>query len=200
MSYEHLQVTHSGPIARVTLNRPERLNAMNARMVTELRDYFGALNARSQERGRHPRGAGRAFCAGLDLKEMDAADARKGVVAMFEQQHSIRDVMLAMRRCPQPVISVLQGAASGRLRAGPGQRRSAWPCRAAHERGVHPARAERMRRRRELLLPRMVGSSVAAEYLLTGQIHGCSARARIRARAAASERTTRCARNVGDGG
>lgn len=170
MTYEHLQVTRDGPVARVTMNRPERLNAMNMRMVAELRDYFGSLDARAQERVVVLEGAGRAFCAGLDLKEMGEADSRKGVTAMFEQQHSIRDIMLAMRRCPQPVISILQGAASGggfalalasdvRL-ATPELRMNAAFIRlglSGCDVGV------------SYFLPRMVGSSVASEYLLTGR-------------------------------
>ena len=170
MSYQHLQVTHTGAIARVTLNRPECLNAMNMRMVIELREYFGALHARSQERVVILEGAGRAFCAGLDLKEMDGADARKGVVAMFEQQHSIRDVMLAMRRCPQPVISVLQGAASG----GGFALALASDVRLATPELLMNAAFIRLGLSGcdvgvSYFLPRMVGSSVAAEFLLTGR-------------------------------
>ena len=95
---------------------------------------------------------------------------------MFEQQHSIRDIMLGMRRCPQPVISVLQGAASGGGFAlalasdvQPGH------ARAAHERGVHPARAERMRCRGELLPAahgRQLGRGGVPAHR---QVHGCAA-------------------------
>ena len=76
--YEHLLVERDGGVARVTLNRPEVLNALNPRLVAELREYFGSLDARSRERVVILRAAGRAFCAGLDLKAMSPEGARKG--------------------------------------------------------------------------------------------------------------------------
>jgi len=166
--YEHLQVLQEGAVAWVTLNRPERLNALNTLLAAELRDYFGGLNARSETRVVVLRGAGRAFCAGYDLKEADVRG--QGVSAMLEVQYGIRDIMVAMRRCPQPVIGIVQGAASGggfalalacdiRL-ATPDARMNASFIRlglSGCDMGV------------SYFLPRMVGSSVASEYLLTGR-------------------------------
>lgn len=168
--FKHMIVETDGALARVTLDRPEALNALNPRLVAELREFFGSLNARSPARVVILRGAGRAFCAGLDLKAMQAAGARKSVGDMLEQQQSIRDIMLAMRRCPQPIISIVQGAASGggfalalasdiRLLT-PDARMNAAFIRlglGGCDVGV------------SYFLPRMVGSSVAAEYLLTGR-------------------------------
>ena len=57
----------------VTLNRPDSLNAMNAALVDELRELFGGLGERREVRLVVLRGAGRAFCAGLDLKENTGA-------------------------------------------------------------------------------------------------------------------------------
>ncbi len=170
MGYEHLEVAIEESVAWVTLNRPERLNALNPLLVQELHAFFGGLTARSTVRVVILRGAGRAFCAGLDLKAMQPAGARKGVSEMLEQQKSIRDIMLAMRRCPQPIISIVQGAASGggfalalasdiRL-ATPDARMNAAFIQlglSACDVGV------------SYFLPRMVGASVAAEYLLTGR-------------------------------
>ncbi|RYH60127.1 MAG: enoyl-CoA hydratase/isomerase family protein [Alcaligenaceae bacterium] len=168
--YVHLNVEQYEGVAWVTLDRPERLNAMNARMVVELNDFFGGLNARSAARVIVLRGAGRAFCAGLDLKEMQGAGATRSVEDMLEVQKGLRDVMLAMRRCPQPIISIVHGSASGggfalalasdvRL-ATPDARMNAAFIRvglSGCDVGV------------SYFLPRMVGSSVAAEYLLTGR-------------------------------
>jgi len=170
MDYEHLQVRTEGGIARVLMNRPERLNALNPRLVAELHHFFSSLDTRAPARVVLLQGAGRAFCAGLDLKEMNASGARKGVSEMLEGQRRIRNVMLAMRRCPQPIVGVVQGAASGggfalalacdiRL-ATPDARFNAAFIRiglSACDVGV------------SYFLPRMVGSSVAAEYLLTGR-------------------------------
>lgn len=164
-----LLVEEKGAVAWVTMNRPERLNAMDPTLVGALRGYFEGLNARSAARVVVLQGAGRAFCAGLDLKDRTVGDDR-GVEDMLERQRGIRDIMLAMRRCPQPIVSVVQGAASGggfalalasdvRLLT-PDARMNAAFIRiglSACDVGV------------SYFLPRMVGSSVAAEYLLTGR-------------------------------
>lgn len=166
---EVLQVERRGEVAWLTLNRPDRLNALDPALVRALRDYFEGLSARSPERVVVLQGAGRAFCAGLDLKEQVGGEDL-GVADMLEQQKGIRDIMLAMRRCPQPIVSVVQGAASGggfalalasdvRL-ATPDARMNAAFIRiglSACDVGV------------SYFLPRMVGSSVAAEYMLTGR-------------------------------
>ena len=165
-----LELREAGGIAWLTMNRPERLNALNAELVQALRDYFLGLSARSSARVVVLQGAGRAFCAGLDLKDHAAGSQTRSVAEVLEQQKSLRDIMLAMRRCPQPIISVVQGAASGggfglalasdiRL-ATPDARMNAAFIRiglSACDVGV------------SYFLPRMVGSSVAAEYLLTGR-------------------------------
>ena len=164
-----LQIEERAGVAWLTLNRPERLNALDSALVRALREYFEGLNARSSARVIVLQGAGRAFCAGLDLKEQ-AGGEDLGVADMLEQQKGIRDIMLAMRRCPQPIVCVVQGAASGggfalalasdvRLLT-PDARMNAAFIRiglSACDVGV------------SYFLPRMVGSSVAAEYMLTGR-------------------------------
>jgi enoyl-CoA hydratase/carnithine racemase len=168
--YEHLEVDVHQGVAWVTLDRPERLNALNPLLIAELNAFFGGLNARSEARVVVLRGAGRAFCAGLDLKEIQASGARKSVSDMLEVQKNVRDVMLAMRRCPQPIISIVQGAASGggfalalasdiRLLT-PDARMNVAFIRvglSGADVGV------------SYFLPRLVGASVAAEYMLTGR-------------------------------
>ena len=172
MAYEHLEVRHEGGVDWVTMNRPDQLNAMNPAMVRDLNDYFGALTTRSPARIVVLRGAGRAFCAGLDLKAAAARRARgaPSVSDNLDTQHSVRDIMLKMRRCPQPIISIVQGSAAGggfalalasdiRL-ATPDARMNAAFIRiglSACDVGV------------SYFLPRMVGASVAAEYMLTGR-------------------------------
>ena len=164
-----LQIEEAGGIARVTLNRPHRLNALNPALATALRTYFQGLQRRLDVRVVILQAAGAQFCAGLDLKEQQPGEDI-GTEAMMAVQHSIRDIMIAMRRCPQPVIGVIQGAASGggfalalacdvRL-ATPDARMNASFIRiglTGCDMGV------------SYFLPRMVGSSVAAEYLLTGR-------------------------------
>lgn len=169
-AYEHLRVELRGGAAWVTLDRPERLNALNPRLIAELTDFFGGLHARSPARVVVLRGAGRGFCAGLDLKEMQDSGARKGVEDMLEVQRKVRDIMLRMRRCPQPVVGLVHGAASG------GGMALALAC---DVRLMTPdARMNASFIRVGLsgcdvgvsyFLPRMVGASVASELLLTGR-------------------------------
>lgn len=170
MDYRHLRVAVESGIAWVTLDRPERLNALNAPLIAELTDYFGGLRSGSPERVVVLRGAGRVFCAGLDLKDFRADEPSRDVGEMLDLQKRVRDVMIAMRRCPQPIVCLVQGAASGggfglalasdiRL-ATPDARMNASFIRlglSACDVGV------------SYFLPRMVGASVAAEYLLTGR-------------------------------
>jgi enoyl-CoA hydratase/carnithine racemase len=170
MHYEHITLTEEGGVAWLTLNRPERLNALSATMVSELRSFFQQLTPKSSARVVVLQGAGRAFCAGLDLQDQKTLGAARGPSEVLEQQTSIRDIMLAMRRCPQPIVSVVQGSASGggfalalasdiRLMT-PDARFNASFIRlglSGCDVGV------------SYFLPRMVGSSVAAEMLLTGR-------------------------------
>ena len=111
--YDTITVEKRGQVDWLTLNRPESLNAINTPMVTELRDYFGNLAEDAQTRIVVMRGAGRAFCAGLDIK-----DARAGTYARphgygFGFQGYLAEVYIRMRRCPQPIISLVHGAACG---------------------------------------------------------------------------------------
>ncbi|MDO9125732.1 MAG: enoyl-CoA hydratase-related protein, partial [Parvibaculum sp.] len=63
--YQTLIVEKDGAVDRVTMNRPDALNAMNAQLVDELQDYFGRLYTDHSVRVVVLKGAGRAFCAGL---------------------------------------------------------------------------------------------------------------------------------------
>jgi enoyl-CoA hydratase/carnithine racemase len=168
MSHEFIKLRLEGGVAWVTMNRPERLNALNVGLTRELREFFTGLNPRSEARVVVLQGEGRAFCAGYDLK--DAQVAGKGVSDMMEGQHAIRDIMHAMRRCPQPIISIVQGAAAG----GGFALALASDIRLA----THDARMNAAFIRIGLsgcdmgvsyFLPRMVGMSVASHYLLTGR-------------------------------
>ena len=81
MAYETIDYATDGAIARITLNRPERLNAINTQLVADLRAAVIAANDdRRRARARAVSGAGRAFCAGYDLdwgtKGEDAIAAR----------------------------------------------------------------------------------------------------------------------------
>ena len=170
--YDHLDIRTDGDVVWATMNRPERLNALNRKLVEELRDFFVGLLWRRDVRVVVLCGAGGAFCAGLDLKERSGANdgGKRSVGAGLTGQRQISEIVIAMRRCPQPIIACVDGAASGggfalalasdvRI-ATPRTRMNAAFIRiglSACDIGV------------SYFLPRMVGSSVAAEYMLTGR-------------------------------
>ncbi len=103
-------------VAVVTLNRPASLNAMNADLIAELHAAFATLRPDRSCRVIVLTGAGRAFCAGLDLKEgaqpPAAATLGRPQAGMVVQQ-SIADLVPIMRGMRQPIIAAVNGAASG---------------------------------------------------------------------------------------
>jgi enoyl-CoA hydratase len=169
-TYATLLLRRDGALLFVTLNRPESLNAMNAQLVSDLHALFAQLRADRSVRVIVLRGAGRAFCAGLDLKSgaRESSDPG-GVAGGLAGQRRISELVIEMRRLPQPIIACVHGAASGggfalalasdvRI-AGESARMNAAFIRiglTACDVGV------------SYFLPRIVGSSVASELLLTG--------------------------------
>lgn len=166
-----LEIRQDGDVVWATMNRPERLNALNPALVEALREFFTGLYWRRDVRVVVLAGAGGAFCAGLDLKERGGnATAGRSIGAGLTSQRRISEIVIAMRRCPQPIVACVDGAAAGggfalalaadvRI-ATPRTRMNAAFIRiglSACDIGV------------SYFLPRMVGSSVAAEYMLTGR-------------------------------
>src|SRR5438445_368844 len=116
MPYETLELRREGSIAWLTLNRPQALNALSAKMVDELEDFIATLRADVGIRVVILRGAGRAFCAGLDLKEQNRGgqDALGRTPAdVMKSQRRMSDLVVAMRRAPQPFIAAIRGPAAG---------------------------------------------------------------------------------------
>lgn len=110
--YKTIDVDVRGKVHWLTLNRPDMLNAINTEMAGELADYFGRLYHDRSCRIVVMRGAGRAFCAGLDIKAREeGGDPPFG--GGFGFQGYLADVYIKMRRCPQPIISLVHGAACG---------------------------------------------------------------------------------------
>jgi enoyl-CoA hydratase len=98
-------------IAVVTLNRPEALNALTTPMMRQLRDTLAALDGDATCRAVVLAGAGRAFCAGLDLKsEMPGEAAAMDGMAL---QELFASLPLQLRRIRQPVIAAVNGVAVG---------------------------------------------------------------------------------------
>jgi enoyl-CoA hydratase/carnithine racemase len=102
-----VELSRRDSILTVTMNRPEKRNAMSSTMLARLVEVFSALEHDTEARVVIVRGAGRSFCAGLDLGELAAARAGKGTVALTE----IEDVFYELERVPQPTIAMVQGEA-----------------------------------------------------------------------------------------
>ncbi|QBY00569.1 enoyl-CoA hydratase [Rhodophyticola sp. CCM32] len=103
-----------GPVTRLTMNSPGSLNALSDRMLACLKDEFTGLMADTGQRVVVLRGNGKAFCAGHDLKEMQAKrqDKDKGTRAMQDLFSRCTEVMLMIPRLPQPVIAQVHGIAT----------------------------------------------------------------------------------------
>ena len=112
-----LLIEHDEGIDRVTLNRPESLNALDPELIDALNAYFESLQRNRATRVVVLKGAGTSFCAGLDLKQAMARRAGQqeppGVTESLDSQRRIADIVMLMRRCPQPIIALVQGAAAG---------------------------------------------------------------------------------------
>ncbi len=100
----------------MTLNRPERLNAMSIDLVIELDDRLNEIAADNDTRVVILTGAGRAFCSGLDLKDYGIIPNIDGLSVGRIAQRSMRyysRLILTMRRMPQPIICAVNGPAYG---------------------------------------------------------------------------------------
>ena len=109
MAYETIDFKADGPIARITLNRPDRLNSFTAQMHEELRDALGNLG---DCRVVILTGAGRGFCAGQDLN--DRAVAPGEAVDLGVTVESFWNPLIrTLTSMPQPVIARVNGVAAG---------------------------------------------------------------------------------------
>ena len=161
-------------ILKITLNRPERLNAMNAQLVGELHEALDRVATDRTCRVVVLTGAGRGFCAGLDLHEGATPSDANGlgrVQAGMQVQKSIASLIPHLRAVPQPVIAAVNGAASGgglALALGSDVRIAARSARfnvAFIRIGLSGCDIGT-----SWLLPRLVGASRAFELLLTGRL------------------------------
>ncbi len=109
-SFTTIQVDVAEAIATVTLNRPDVLNALTVAMKTELLEALRAIGRDRSVRAVVLTGAGRAFCAGQDLKERLEPDAAPLAVELRERYNPI---IRAMRGLDQPIVGAINGVAAG---------------------------------------------------------------------------------------
>jgi enoyl-CoA hydratase len=182
MADVELHTPHPG-ITRITLNRPARLNAMTVGLVQGLHDALDAVAVDGECRVVVLTGAGRGFCAGLDLTGYGTAPHAEDLgptQGMFATQRHIARLIPHLRSLPQPVIAAVNGPASGggfALVLGSDIRIAAASARfnAAFIRiGLSACDIGT-----SWLLPRLVGAARAHELMLTGRLFDAEEAARI---------------------
>lgn len=102
-----VELSRKDGILSVTMNRPEKRNAMTSTMLAKLHEVFRSLEHDAETRVVVVRGNGRSFSAGLDLGEVQAARAKGGGLPLTD----IEDVFYRLERVPQPTIAMVQGEA-----------------------------------------------------------------------------------------
>ena len=175
MDFQEILYAVDGPVATITLNRPDKMNAFTNRMLKELIAAFDATDADDAVRAVIVTGAGRAFCAGADLSGGGETFA-KGGSDVAARSGVVRDggglVALRIFESKKPVIGAINGAAVGvgvtmtlpmdiRLASDGAKFGFVFA-----KRGIVPEAAS------SWFLPRLVGISQAAEWCYTGRIIG----------------------------
>jgi enoyl-CoA hydratase/carnithine racemase len=157
----------------VRLNRPERLNAINETLASELRDVCASITRDARTRAVVLTGSGRGFCAGLDMRDFGPTMPDVGAPAAerFRFQEMMATLPQLLRDLPQPVIAAVNGPAVGgglALCLGADIRVCSASARfgnAAIRIGLSGAEMGM-----SYHLPRIVGTSVAADWMLTGRM------------------------------
>src|ERR1039457_3166221 len=108
MSYETIGYTTEGHIALITLNRPQRRNALSLQLMQELIDCLSTIGGRRDLRVVILAAAGKVFCSGHDLSEMVGRD-----IVEYRTLFSIfTELITKLQSIPQPVIAEVQGIAT----------------------------------------------------------------------------------------
>lgn len=170
MSYQCLLYTVENRIATMTLNRPDRLNALGDTLREDLLDALGKAGADPDVAVIVITGAGRGFCSGGDVKSMSERNEAGQTAPIYEKFQPIRDkCVLALRNCPKPIIAAVNGAAAGagmNLALACDMRIASTAAKFSQafvKRGLAPDWAG------SWLLPRLVGTAKACELIFTGE-------------------------------
>ena len=186
MNYEAILYEVKDNILTITLNRPEKLNAFNFNMQSDLIDAIDKANNDDEVKAIIVTGAGRGYCAGADLSagkdtfNMEAREDRKGAISEngeIDWSHSgVRDgggrVTLKMFECLKPIISACNGPAVGvgitmqlamDIRLASEQAKYGF---VFARRGLVPEACS------SWFLPRIVGVSKALEWIYSGKVFG----------------------------
>src|SRR5471032_2587786 len=113
MSYRTILFEYNAGIARLTLNRPERLNSFNMEMHEEVRAALACVKEEASCRVLILTGAGRGFCAGQDLSDRAVAPGGGAADLGESIEQRYKPLVLALRALPLPVIAAVNGVAAG---------------------------------------------------------------------------------------
>lgn len=115
MDYEDILLDQNDGVATITMNRPDKLNAYTADMGEEITHAFRALQRDDDVRAVVLTGAGKAFCAGVDLEHLKAHEAGKSKSkgAKLGEEDFLRRLPLELCDYPKPVIAAMNGHAVG---------------------------------------------------------------------------------------
>lgn len=156
-------------VATITLNRPDRLNALTFEVYGELRDTFFALNREPGVRAVVITGSGRAFCTGGDVEDIIGALFGRDFEGLLEFTRMTCDLIRSIRTCRRPVIAALNGTVAGAgaviatacdVRVAAESAKIAFLFTKVGLSGADMGSA--------WLLPRIVGLGIASELLMTG--------------------------------
>ena len=168
-SFEYVLDVETG-VATITLNRPERLNALTFEAYNELRRAFRVLSDEEDARVVVITGAGRGFCSGGDVEDIIGRLFERDMRGLLEFTRMTCDLILAMRRCRKPVVGALNGTVAGAgaviatacdIRIGAESAKIAYLFTRVGLSGADMGAA--------WMLPRIVGLGKASELLMTGE-------------------------------
>jgi enoyl-CoA hydratase/carnithine racemase len=111
--WQHFRFECADRVATVTLDRPDKLNALTFEAYADLRDLLAQLPQRGDVRALVLRGTGRAFCSGGDVNEIIGATLRMGQDELLAFTRMTGEVIRGMRECPVPIVAALHGMAAG---------------------------------------------------------------------------------------
>lgn len=110
MKFETIELSRRGPVALIALNRPDKLNAINATMLTEIDRALDEIENDTRLQALVLHGKGRAFCSGFDLKA--GSEANRSTEAEWRKAiETDLDLIMRFWHCPKPTIAAVHGYA-----------------------------------------------------------------------------------------
>jgi enoyl-CoA hydratase/carnithine racemase len=170
LSMRHVGWQVQGKVGVVTLNRPERKNPLTFESYAELRDLFRTLAQADDVRAIVMHGAGENFCSGGDVHEIIGPLTRMSMPDLLTFTRMTGDLVKAMRACPQPIVSAIDGVCAGAgaivamasdLRIGTARSKVSFLFSRVGLAGCDMGACS--------ILPRLIGQGRASELLFTGR-------------------------------